>query len=552
MTRPTPSADQRDALVRALITPRAGKAPVHVTRVDDAVAALHLPDLDEALLVVDGSSPRLRLTLATEIRRRRPGTTHLAVVGGHMSVRKLLRSQRPLWSFDRRLVVHHVDGASVWSAGGRLPRLLEAAEAVALVGEPSHLPLSAEEIEASRARLRDAQAETIRLHALLAARWPVATWSLLVLFVGVFALELAWGGAQSVSTLWRMGANDPERVALGEPWRLLASTLLHTGPLHLAVNLFATWSLGSVLERYLGTRRFIVLWGTGALGGSIASAVMNDARISVGASGALFAMVAGLWVLSWRRPDLLPRSSRAVMRRQLTAPVLLVLVASLSKGSDLFAHLGGALTGVVLLAWPSFTRSVRPPEEQVEPERWDQSLELTAAAAALTVALLTSFFAALASGRPWELAAPPLIQQVALGDSGLSITVPRRMVRHSPERNGQSMRWTFGEPLRDPMTVEVWVSPQTGEPLEQAYELMKDAIPAGDAGPAVMLEYSGGKPIVRLDRRERDGAHVREWITDRGDWRVVVRALAVEHVPLGWAMARDALVRSLHDDAQTR
>lgn len=548
MTRPPPSPDLRDALVRALITPRAGKAPVHVSRIDEAAAALSMPDLDESLIVVDGASSRLKLTLATEIRRRRPGVTHLAVAGGDASARALLKSMRPLWSVDRPLVVHYVDGASVWSAGGRLPRLTDAAEAVALAGDAALVALTAEEIEASRARLRNAQAETIRLNALLNARWPMATWGLLVLFVGVFALELAWGGAQSVSTLWRMGANDAERVALGEAWRLLASTLLHTGPLHLAVNLFATWSLGCVLERYLGTRRFIVLWGLGALGGGIASAMMHRAQISVGASGALFAMVAGLWVLTWRRPDLLPRSSRAVMRRQLTAPVLLVLVASLSKGSDLFAHLGGAFAGVVLVAWPSFTRGVRPPEEQGEEEPWNQSLELTAAATALTVALVASLIAALASGRPWELAAPPLIQKVPLGESGLSIAVPRRMVRHSPERNGTSMRWTFGEHLRDPLTVEVWVSPQTGEPLERAYELMKDSFPASDAGPAVTLEYSGGKPIVRLDRRERGGAHVREWITDRGDWRVVVRALAVEHVPLGWAMARDALVRSLHDD----
>lgn len=503
-----------------------------------------MPDRGETLYVVSAED---RLRLKRIVRERRTGTTHVAVVGGGNDVPRLLRKLRPVLSADRKLVFHHVDGPSVWSLGGRLQRLVDAAEEVARaqgagVEQP---PLSAEEIEASGTRLRHAVEAQIQANTALAQRRPLATWSLIAACLAVFALEQVWGGSQSVSTLWRMGANDAERIALGEPWRLLSSTLLHTGALHLGVNLFALWSLGSVLERPLGSRRFVVLWLTSALAGSIASALTQRTALSVGASGALFGLVAALATLALRRPDLFPRSRRRKRRRQLTAPVALVLVSSLSLGSDLAAHAGGALWGLLLAAFPAFSRGARAAEKNIEEAK---PLELTAAAVALTVAFVSSFATALAHGRPWELAAPPVTQRVALGDSGLSLLLPERLVRHAPERNGVAMRWAFGEELRDPITVEVWVLPQSGPTLEETYEQMKASFPPSDAGPAVTLEWEKNKPVVVFDRRVGDGEHLREWLSDRGDWRVVVRALTVEHLPPGWLSTRDRLGKSIREE----
>lgn len=540
----TPAVSPRDALIRALMTPQPGRAPAHLMKVDGAVAILALPDRGETLYVLDAADAA---RLQRVVRERRAGTTHVAVVGGGDATSQRLRRLRPMLSFDRKLVFHHVDGPSVWSAGGRLQRLVEAAEEVAKTIGSGVVPppLSDDEIESSRARLRDAVEQQIQANATLAERLPVATWCLLALCIVVYALELVWGGAQSVSTLWRMGANDAARIALGEPWRLLASTLLHTGALHLGVNLFALWSLGGVLERPLGTRRFIVLWTMSALAGGIASVMAQRTSLTVGASGALFGLVAALAMLGLRRPDLFPRSRRRKRRRQLTAPVTLVLVSSLSLGSDLAAHAGGALCGLLLVAWPGFTRDVQAAEKGVHRK---EPLELTVASVALAVAILVSFSAALMHGRPWELAAPPVTQRVPLGDSGLSLQLPVRLVRHAPERNGQAMRWAFGEELRDPITVEVWVLPQTGPPLEETYETMKASYPPGDTGPVVALEWEGGKPVVVFDRRVRDGEHLREWLADRGDWRVVVRAVTVEHLPPGWMSTRDRLGKSLRDE----
>lgn len=540
--RTTPTAGLRDALVRALITPHAGRAPAHLVKLDDTAALLTLPDRGETLYVLDADDDA---RLQRIVRERRPGTTHVAVVGGSNDTPKALRRRRPMMSLDRKLVFHHVDGPTVWHLGGRLHRLVEAAEEVAQTrGAGVAPPLSTEEIEASRARLRDAVEHQVQANAALAQRLPIATWCLLAVCVVVFSLELVWGGAQSVSTLWRMGANDAERIALGEPWRLLSSTLLHAGALHLGVNLFALWSLGGVLERPLGTRRFIVLWTMSALAGSLASTLTQRSALTVGASGALFGLVAALATLALRRPDLFPRSKRRKRRRQLAAPITLVLVSSLSIGSDLAAHAGGALCGLVLVAWPAFTRGLQAPENGVQRQ---EPLELTAASIALSVALLLSFSAALTHGRPWELAAPPVTQRITLGDSGLSILLPERLVRHAPERNGDAMRWAFGEELRDPITVEVWVQPQTGPSLEETYRSMKASFPPNEAGPAVTLEWESGQPTVVFDRRIQNGEHLREWLSDRGDWRVVVRAKTVEHLPPGWMSTRDRLGKSLRD-----
>lgn len=525
------------SLLRALVTPAPGRRAAHLVRLSPTGALLVMPDRGETLHVLlpdETLDERVRALL----RQRAAGKTHVAVVGGGERTLAILRRARPRLSLERSVAMHLVDGGIVQSVGGRLRRLEEAAEEAET--STTALPLDATEVAASQARLRDAIERGLQTHAALVRKAPLATWALLGICTAVYALEMTWGGAESVSTLWRMGANDAERVALGDAWRVLASSFLHSGVLHLGINLFALWSLGTVLERLVGTRRFLVLWGAGALGGGVATVLAGQATLTVGASGALFGLVAAVVFLPIRRPDLVPRPRRRQLRRQLTAPILLVVMTGLSPGSDFFAHAGGALTGFLLALWPTFTRTATPPGVA----RGRGPLELNVAALSLAGILLASLWFAFDDGRPWELAAPPVSVRLPLGDSGLSIQVPERLARHPPERAGAAMRWTFGEHLRDPLTLEVWVAPQEGPALDEGYERMKASVPGG-ATSSVVLAQDGGRPLIMLDRRLPKGEHLREWLADQGDWRVVVRAVSVEHMPPGWMATRDRIGTSV-------
>jgi membrane associated rhomboid family serine protease len=130
-------------------------------------------------------------------------------------------------------------------------------------------------------------------------------------------------------------------IAAGEWWRLLTAPFLHAGLWHLALNMFALWILGGLLEPLLGRWRFVTVYLVSALAGSVTSyAFSNPGIISVGASGAVFGLL-GATLVALRK---LNRDVSGVL-------VLLLINAVLGfvfPGIDWRAHLGGLVAGLVV------------------------------------------------------------------------------------------------------------------------------------------------------------------------------------------------------------
>lgn len=79
------------------------------------------------------------------------------------------------------------------------------------------------------------------------------------------------------------------------PWILFTSIFLHGGILHLCYNLFALALFGTITEKIIGTKRFILLFiVSGILAGIGASFLYISA---LGASGAIFGILGCLVVL---------------------------------------------------------------------------------------------------------------------------------------------------------------------------------------------------------------------------------------------------------------
>jgi len=160
---------------------------------------------------------------------------------------------------------------------------------------------------------------------------PVTS-AILVACIGLYGLSLAVG---SFALTFGM---IPAAVAKGEWWRLLTSTFLHFGILHLFFNMLALYWLGPPLERALGPARFAALYFLSALGGSVASYWFSDWRtLSTGASGALFGMVAAMIVIG--------REMRADVSQLVFLLAVNVVYGFVKAGVDWRAHFGGALTG---------------------------------------------------------------------------------------------------------------------------------------------------------------------------------------------------------------
>ena len=80
-----------------------------------------------------------------------------------------------------------------------------------------------------------------------------------------------------------------------EFWRFLTSVFLHGDAMHLAYNLFALVLFGSILEKLVGSRKFlIVFFATGILANIFS---VNFYSSSLGASGAIFGIIGALIVV---------------------------------------------------------------------------------------------------------------------------------------------------------------------------------------------------------------------------------------------------------------
>lgn len=178
----------------------------------------------------------------------------------------------------------------------------------------------------------------------LFARPPWITRTLVVAMVLIFGIEAVLGATRDAELLMMMGALYAPAVAAGQVWRVLSATLLHGNVLHAAVNLYVLWRLGDLVERVLGPSRYLLLYVLAGLGGSLASMLMPE-HYSVGASGAIWGLMAAQYVLGARGEGKLPEPLRRSMKLAAGQNLLLNLLISFSPGIDWAAHLGGGLVG---------------------------------------------------------------------------------------------------------------------------------------------------------------------------------------------------------------
>jgi hypothetical protein len=82
---------------------------------------------------------------------------------------------------------------------------------------------------------------------------------------------------------------------LEKPWTIITHIFLHGSFVHLFYNMFALALFGSILEKEIGSRRFLLIFFTGGVASSFADIIFYTSTI--GASGAIFAVIGALAVI---------------------------------------------------------------------------------------------------------------------------------------------------------------------------------------------------------------------------------------------------------------
>ncbi len=143
-----------------------------------------------------------------------------------------------------------------------------------------------------------------------------------------------------------LGALVPALVAQGEAWRLVTSAFLHSGFIHLALNMLSLYFLGSFAEVTFGRSRFLALYLISGIAGGLAYLYFGSFNApAVGASGAIFGLLGGVFGFAIRRGTFSTRDP-VISQLLLLTGINLFLGATIPGVSNT-AHIGGLLGGLV-------------------------------------------------------------------------------------------------------------------------------------------------------------------------------------------------------------
>jgi len=87
---------------------------------------------------------------------------------------------------------------------------------------------------------------------------------------------------------------------LAKPWTIITHIFMHGDLFHLGSNLFALLLFGTILEKYIGSRKFLFVFFSAGIVSSVGDIMFYNATL--GASGAVFGIIGTLAVI---RPKLI-------------------------------------------------------------------------------------------------------------------------------------------------------------------------------------------------------------------------------------------------------
>jgi membrane associated rhomboid family serine protease len=195
--------------------------------------------------------------------------------------------------------------------------------------------------------------------------------ALILINVIVFAMQ-SWLGKPYSSLFMVLFALWPPQAAQFNIefhwWQLLTYGFLHGSPIHLFLNMFGLLMFGSYIERWVGPYRFLVYYLLCVIGAAlmhllVVSALGRPPSPMVGASGGIYGLLLAFGMS-------FPSRKLTLMFPPVTLPAWLMVtlygifelvmgVTRTASGIAHFAHLGGMVTGFVVILWWRAQRRAR-------------------------------------------------------------------------------------------------------------------------------------------------------------------------------------------------
>jgi len=171
---------------------------------------------------------------------------------------------------------------------------------------------------------------------------PIITYILISLNVLCFFLPYLFNMYDSVINKYAL--YGPFIRVYQEYYRIITCGFLHADIIHLGLNMYALYVIGSQIESYLGKWKYLIIYFFSLIVGSLMSITFSN-YASIGASGAIFGLLGSLLAFGYYYRVYLG----ATLKTQIIPLIFInLLYGFIIPGIDSFAHIGGLIGGFLI------------------------------------------------------------------------------------------------------------------------------------------------------------------------------------------------------------
>lgn len=176
---------------------------------------------------------------------------------------------------------------------------------------------------------------------------PIITYILIFINIVMFVLMYMLGnGSENTNTLIDFGANYILLTKAGEYYRLITSGFLHIGVIHLLLNMYSLYIVGSQVEYFYGKVKYTIIYLFSLIMGSLFTVALSSVNtVSAGASGAIFGLLGSILYFGIKYRGYIGNS---LVNQIVPVVVLNLIIGFTTPGIGNAAHIGGLIGGYLI------------------------------------------------------------------------------------------------------------------------------------------------------------------------------------------------------------
>lgn len=185
------------------------------------------------------------------------------------------------------------------------------------------------------------KADAEKIEEVFKKKKNIVTITLITINVLIYLFMILFN--QTDNIINKYAVYGPYIVKFREYYRLITGTFIHANIVHLLLNCYSLYVIGTQIENFMGRWKYLVVYFVSALTGSLLSILLSDAA-SIGASGAIFGLMGSLLYFGYHYRVYLG----SVLKSQIIPLILFnLLIGFITPGIDNFAHIGGLIGGAL-------------------------------------------------------------------------------------------------------------------------------------------------------------------------------------------------------------